>query len=88
MWIRRGCDSPSSGRTSGTDGGLGEEGEQGRAWPQALRSINNPEADLSSIHVRSADPGVCMKNPEGDGLQSIPDVRLAGYSSSVTSSLP
>jgi hypothetical protein len=22
---------------------------------------------LSSIHVRSADPGVCMKNPEGDG---------------------
>ena len=46
---------------------VGEEGEQGRAWLRALRSINNPEAELSSIHVRSADPGVCMKNPEGNG---------------------
>ena len=67
MWIRRGCDSPSSGRTSGNGEGVGEEGEQGRAWLRALRSINNPEAESSSIHVRSADPGVCMKNPEGDG---------------------
>jgi hypothetical protein len=46
--------------------GVGEEGEQGRAWLRALRSINNPEANLSSIHIRSTDPRVCIKNPEGN----------------------